>query len=266
MSDALRPGSIVPKQLSMVRVFLLNQLSGNIDSPRSVRWSIHVDQGITKDLTLRFGYLQRRTTNDLLVHPVETGPGTGSNILRSDGLSRYHEFQVLATYSPKRMGNWNVSYTYSKAQGDLNTAESIIGDFPTFNIRPNEFSVLPFDAPHRFLAYGQFELPFAIRVAPLFEYRTGFPFSAFDDRLEFVGSRNRAGRFPDYMSLDLQITKGFPVTFRKKKYGLRPGVALFDVTNHFNPRDVQGNINDPNFGKFYNSLGFGVKAKFDIEF
>lgn len=245
--------------------FFDNQIAGDINSPRSVRWSLHLDQGITKDLTFRVGYLERRTRDELIVEPFIFGANAGANILSSSGRSRYRELQFLAAYNHGEYGRWNVSYTFSKAVGDLNTADQIIGNFPSFVIRPNEFSLQPFDAPHRVLAYGQFELPWQIRIAPLFEYRTGFPFSAVNDRLEFIGERNRSGRFPDYLSLDLQITKGFRLPFLDK-YLIRAGAALFNVTNHFNPRDVQNNINNPNYGEFYNSLGFGVKAKFDVEF
>ena len=245
--------------------FFDNITVGDLDSPRSVRWSVHFDQGITEDLTFRVGYLERRTRNELIVEPIAFDLNTGANILSSTGRSRYRELQFLAAYNHRRLGRWNVSYTLSKAVGDLNTADRIIGNFPSFVIQPNEFSLQPFDAPHRFLAYGQIELPWQIRVAPLFEYRTGFPFSAVNDRREFVGERNRAGRFPDYLSFDVQITKGFRVPFFEK-YLVRAGAALFNVTDHFNPRDVQNNINNPNYGTFYNDLGFGVKAKFDVEF
>ena len=243
-----------------------NQVASALASPRSIRWSLHVDRGITKEWTLRFGYLQRRTTGDLIIQPIVTGAASGSILLNSTGRSRYVEFQTLANYVNEKFGNWNTSYTWSSSKSDLNTADTALGEFPSVAIRANEFSRQSFDSPHRILGYGQFELPYDIRVAPLVEYRTGFPFSAVNDRLDFVGGRNRAGRFPDYFSLDLQISKGFPVKFMKKTYRLRPGAALFNVTNHFNPRDLQNNINDSNFGKFYNSLGFGVKAKFDIEF
>jgi len=243
-----------------------NQVNPDLASPRSFRWSLHVDRAITKELTLRFGYLQRHTTNDLIVQPTAMGATGGTILLNSTGRSRYVEFQTLANYVNEKFGNWNMSYTWSRSKGDLNTADRTLSEFPSIAIRPNEFAVQPFDSPHRVLAYGQFELPYDFRVAPLFEYRTGFPFSAINDRLEFVGGRNEAGRFSDYLSLDLQISKGFPVKFRKKTYRVRPGAALFNLTNHFNPRDVQNNINDPNYGRFYNSLGFGLKAKFDIEF
>ena len=247
--------------------FFENVILGDIQSPRSVRWSLHVDQGLTKELTVRVGYLERRTRDDLIIEPVLFGTNGGAHILSSTGSSRYREFQFLANYINEKLGRWNASYTFSKSVGDLNTAEQIIGNFPSFVVRPNEYSLLPFDTPHRFLAYGQFDLPWDIRIAPLFEYRTGFPFSAVNDRLEFVGERNRAGRFPDYLSLDVQATKGFRLPFGfLEKYFIRAGAALFNVTNHFNPRDVQNNINNPNYGEFYNSLGFGVKAKFDVEF
>ena len=256
------------------RQFFTNQTANDIKSPRSLRWNVSLDQGITKSLTLRFAYLQRKTTDDLKIDQFQTGANAGVNLLNSGGAARYREVQILANYLNKRYGSWNVSYVYARSRGDLNTPETVIGDFPAFVIRPNEYGRLPFDAPHRVLAYGQFDVPFDIRIAPIFEYRTGFPFSAINDRREFVGARNQAGRFPDYLSLDAQITKGFPIPFAKKfrrfknieQYRLRAGAAIFNITNHNNPRDVQNNINNPNYGTFYNSLGVGVKARFDIDY
>ena len=77
--------------------------------------------------------------------------------------------------------------------------------------------------------------------------------------------RNSAGNFPKYLSFDLQLTKGFKLPFLDNKRA-RTGVALFNLTNHFNPRDVQNNLGSPNYGQFYNSLGISVKAKFEIDF
>jgi hypothetical protein len=127
---------------------------------------------------------------------------------------------------------------------------------------------LPFDAPHRFLLYGQFDVSqkYDVLVAPLFEARSGFPFSAVNERLDFVSLRNAAGRFPMYLSLDVQVTKGFQIPFIFKDKRARIGVALFNLTNHFNPRDVQRNLGSSNYGKFYNSLGTSVKAKFEVDF
>ncbi len=242
-----------------------NEVVGKLRDPRSVRWSLQVDRGITKDLTVRVGYLQRKTTNDLLIEPFLQSANLGTVQLSSRGQSRYRELQFIAAYNHSRFGNWNASYVWSKSRGDLNTADRFLGDFPSPVVRPNEYGKLPFDAPHRFLIYGQIDLPYDIRIAPLFEARSGFPFSKINERLDFVGARNEAGRFPKYLSLDVQITKGITIPFFDK-HRARVGVALFNLTNNFNPRDVQNNIASPNYGKFYNSLGTSVKAKFDLDF
>ncbi|HEY0427804.1 MAG TPA: hypothetical protein VGC76_08475, partial [Pyrinomonadaceae bacterium] len=244
-----------------------SQIVEPLRTPRSVRWSFQIDRRITKELIVRFGFLQRFTRNDLLVEPLAGSGTTGTLLLSSRGRSRYDEFQVLFDYKSAALGQWSASYVFSRARGDLNTADKFFGDTPSFVARPNEYAPLPFDAPHRFLFYGQIDISkkHDIRIAPLFEIRSGFPFSNVNERLDFVGVRNRAGRFPMYVSLDLQITKGFQLPFFDNKRA-RIGVALFNVTNNFNPRDVQNNLASPNYGKFYNSLGASVKAKFDIDF
>jgi hypothetical protein len=99
----------------------------------------------------------------------------------------------------------------------------------------------------------------------LVEYRTGFPFSAVDERLNYAGIRNMSGRYPDYFSMDLQITKGIKIPFFDNKKD-RIGLALFNLTNHFNPRDVQTNLTSPNYGSFYNSLGTVIKARCEFDF
>jgi hypothetical protein len=96
------------------------------------------------------------------------------------------------------------------------------------------------------------------------EIRSGFPLSYVNDRLDFVGKRNQAGRFPNFMSLDVQILKGFKVPFLDKR--VRAGAAIFNVTNHFNPRDFQNHTGSLQFGQFFNSLGPSVRAKFEMDF
>lgn len=244
----------------------INVTDDDIKTPRSVRWSVHFDQGISENFIVRFGYLERNARNDLIIEPLATSATTGVYLLNSNGRSKYREFQALANYVSEKYGNFNFSYTFAKSRGDLNTADVLINNIHALNIRPNQYSLLPFDVPHRFLAYGQIALPLDILLAPMVEYRTGFPFSAVNDRLEYVGERNRAGRFPDYFSVDVQVTKGFKVPLPIiRKYKLRAGVALFNIFNRFNPRDVQNNISNPNYGEFYNSLKFGTKLQIGVD-
>jgi Carboxypeptidase regulatory-like domain/TonB dependent receptor-like, beta-barrel len=240
-----------------------NAIKDPLRNARSKRWSLQIDRGLTKHLTTRIGYIQRSTVDEPIIEPRQTKSG-GVLILKSRGRSQYHELQALVAYNSGRFHNWNVAYVWSRARGDLNTAADFLGDFPALVILPNQYGPLPFDAPHRFLAYGEIAAPYGLTVTPTLEIRSGFPFSWVDDRLEFVGARNQAGRFPVFMSLDLQILKAFKIPFLDKR--IRAGAAIFNITNHFNPRDYQNNTGSLHFGEFFNSLGPSVRAKFEMNF
>ena len=41
--------------------------------------------------------------------------------------------------------------------------------------------------------------------------------------------------------------------------------TIFNVTNHFNPRDFQGNQPSAEYGRFYNGVGRKYGLKFVIE-
>ena len=233
-----------------------------------MRSSLQIDFPITSKLTGRIGYLQRSTTDDFILDSIDAS-GQGALVLSNLGRSRYRELQLLAIYDSPRIGTWNATYVWSKARGDLNSIDNFLGDFPAFVVRPNEYGPQPFDAPQRFLAYGQLRMRYDIKISPLVEIRSGFPFSFVNERLDFVGPRNRAGRFPTFLSLALQVTKGFAIPkFVPKFEGRRAriGLAVLNTTNHFNPSDVQNNIASPRLGQFFNSLGASVRGKFEFDF
>lgn len=244
-----------------------NIISGGLQDPRSVRWSLQIDHGFTKNVTARIGYLARSTSNDLIIEPRIGRFNT--LLMHSVGRAQYQELQALATYTSHRLGNWTASYTWSRAHGDLNTADNFLSDFPALVVRGNEYGPLPWDAPHRFLAFGQLKIPFGLMVSPAVEIRSGFPFSVVNERLDFVGARDQAGRFPTFVSIDAQVTKDFTIPkFIPKLDGkkARIGAAVFNMTNHFNPRDVQNNLGSLQFGQFFNSLGTSIRGKFEIDY
>ncbi|HAF22177.1 MAG TPA: hypothetical protein DCK93_04560 [Blastocatellia bacterium] len=245
-----------------------NIVAARLRNPRSVRSSLQIDFPITSKLTGRIGYLQRSTTDDFILDSIDAS-GQGALVLSNLGRSRYRELQLLAIYDSPRIGTWNATYVWSKARGDLNSIDNFLGDFPAFVVRPNEYGPQPFDAPQRFLAYGQLRMRYDIKISPLVEIRSGFPFSFVNERLDFVGPRNRAGRFPTFLSLAMQVTKGFAIPkFVPKFEGRRAriGLAVLNTTNHFNPSDVQNNIASPRLGQFFNSLGASVRGKFEFDF
>jgi hypothetical protein len=241
----------------------MNVIHGPMRDALSRRWSLQVDRSLTKHLTLRMGYLRRSSKNEPIIIPKASGASQGLLVLKSRGISKYDEFQAIALYNDRRFHNWNASYVWSRARGSLNTADNFLTDFPAYVVRPNQYGPLPFDAPHRFLVYGEIEAPLEITVMPAFEIRSGFPFSFVNDRLDFVGDRNQS-RFPAFLSLDTTILKGFKIPFLDKK--ARAGVILFNITNHFNPRDVQNNTASLHAGQFFNSLGPSMRGKFELDF
>ncbi len=85
-----------------------------------------------------------------------------------------------------------------------------------------------------------------------------------DEKQDFVGVRNfDLTRFPTFLSLDLELAKEFQLT---KKYGVRLSVLGFNLTNHFNPRDVHANIADRQFRQFFASYRRYFSGGFDILF
>ncbi len=245
-----------------------NVEAARLRNPRSLRASLQIDFSITSKVTGRIGYLQRATTDDFIVDPLAAS-GRSALVLSNLGRSRYRELQLLAIYNNPRIGTLNATYVWSKARGDLNSIDNFLDDFPAFVVRPNEYGLQPFDAPHRFLVYGQLRARWDINIAPVLEIRSGFPFSFVNERLDFVGPRNQAGRFPTFLSLAMQVTKGFAIPKFVPAIGgrrTRIGAAVLNTTNHFNPTEVQNNITSPRLGQFFNSLHTSVRGKFEFDF
>src|SRR5262249_4917851 len=130
-------------------------------------------------------------------------------------------------------------------------------------IRGNEHSLLSFDSPHQFQFAATESLPLGLTVSPALQIRSGYPYSAVDESLNSVGPRNRAGNFPAFATLKMQVMKTIPIPVL---YLPRSGVYVYNVTNDFNPRDVQNNLGTADLGTFSNSLGRVVRGRFSVEF
>lgn len=236
---------------------------GRFLTPRSVNWNIEFDREWLKNLLVRVGFQQRQATREYVLNPIQSATLGDSLLLSNSGRSRYREFQVTTRYTFRGTDELNASYVRSRAIGDLNDFNSYYANFGNPIIRRNEQSFLAYDAPNRFMFWGNFGVKYGITVAPVLEIRNGFPLSVTDEDRNFVGRRNRAGRFPDFVSLDLQVLKSVSAPGRfKEKYRFKVGVKVFNLTNHFNPRDFQGNLASDEFGGFYN----GVERKFGMKF
>src|SRR5262249_3258264 len=128
----------------------------------------------------------------------------------------------------------------------------------------NEHARLNWDAPNRFIFWGDFQVKYGITLAPVLDIRSGFPLSLIDENRNFVGQRNGAGRFAHFGALDVQVMKSVSLPGRFKNYRAQLGLKVFNVTNHFNPRDFQNNLASDGFGGFSNGVGrkFGTRISF----
>jgi hypothetical protein len=240
-----------------------NKIIGGLRSPRSTSWNLEFDRQILSGLWLRIAYEQRNTADDFVVSPVASGT-TGALELSNRGSDSYREFQVTARYQLAHH-LLNASYVHSRAFGDLNDLNQFFGNLAQPVIQPDARGRLAFDAPNRFLFWGTFAGPLKLTLVPVYDLHTGFPYSVENELREYVGPRN-VNRFPRFSSLDLQVTR--PITLRsgEKRIHARVGGGVFNLFNHFDPRDVQNNLNSARFGGFFNTSWREYRGKFVLEF
>jgi outer membrane receptor protein involved in Fe transport len=247
------------------RVFQ-NTSPADLENPYSLAWNLQVDHQVSPRLLLRLGYEERSTRRDFVLEPAvnPANPAEGLLLLQNSGRSRYRELQAVARFRFQENRNIYLSYVRSQARGNLNDFNTYFGNQKHPVIRPDEYAKLPYDVPHRLLFWGDFGLPFDVVMTPVLDWHSGFPFSLLNEQQDFVGPRNEGGRFPQLVTLDLLIMKGLTTPFRGKRYKGRAGFTVFNITNHWNPRDVQNNLASPQFGTFFNSPDRSVRLKFEF--
>jgi hypothetical protein len=130
-------------------------------------------------------------------------------------------------------------------------------------ILPNAYGRQPFDVPNRLLLWGIVHLPYRVTVSPTVEYRDGFPYTIVDEMHAVVGRRNNDARYPRLFTLDMAVTKDVRLTSKQRA---RVGLQVFNLTGHFNPRDVQNNTGSATYGTFANNADRHVRAKFVLLF
>lgn len=240
-----------------------NEIAGQLQNPRSTSWNLELDRQILAGLLLRVAYEQRNTARDFVVSPASSGT-TGILDLSNRGSDSYREFQVAARYQISRHV-LNASYVRSRAFGDLSDFNQFFGNLAQPVIQPDARGRLPFDAPNRFLFWGTLTAPWNFTVVPVYDLHTGFPYSVENEYREYVGPRN-VDRFPRFSSFDLQVTRPIALPFGERHLRARVGVGVFNLFNHFDPRDVQSNVASARFGEFFNTSWREYRGKFVMEF
>jgi hypothetical protein len=235
-------------------------VTGNF-APYSETWNVEIEHPVNRNLRVRANYLQSNSLGTVIFTPRFV-QGHDALVLGGGGKSRYKQLELTARLSLREGQQMFFSYVHSRARGDLNEFNNYLGNFPFPVVRPNTFTNLSGDLPNRFLAWGLVRLPWKMRIAPMVEYRNGFPYSSVDVAQNYVGTPNET-RFRTFFSLDSRVSKDFKLS---DKYTVRFSLSGFNVTNHFNPLQVHANTADPDYGVFFGNHKRRFRLDFDVIF
>jgi len=230
-------------------------------APYSETWNVEVEHSFRKMLRVRASYLQSNSLG-LVIFTPKTIQGQDALVLGGGGKAGYNQLELTARLTLKDDQQLFFSYVHSRSRGDINEFNNYLGNFPFPVVRPNTFTNLSGDLPNRFLAWGLVRLPWKMRIAPMIEWRNGFPYASLNALQDYVGIPNQK-RFPNFLSLDSRVSKDIKLS---DKYSLRFSVSGFNVSNHFNPIQVHPNIDDPAYGVFFGSHKRRLKLDFDVIF
>lgn len=222
----------------------------DLDStPYNVTWNVEADREIHPHVTLRLSYLSSGTHEVFITNPLIDQNGVPLLELSNTGRSRYHEFESTLRIRARASTDLNISYVHSLAHGDLNTLADVYVPFEEPVIHPNFFANLPSNIPDRLVTWGRFNVPWKIVASPVLDIHNGFPYSDLDQQQRYVGYPDTL-HFPTFVSLDLEMYKEFRISFLPwvRNHTLRGIMRVYNVTNHYNPRDVYNNIASPYFG------------------
>jgi hypothetical protein len=226
----------------------VHSFEGAGETPRSIAWNIGYEHRIAPWISVRANHLERDGSHELILDAGSQGTN-GFIELETTGTSRYRDTEVGAHLSRGTRIDADLSYTHSSARADLNDAYGYYLNL-TANpvVRANQYGPTDTDSPDRFLARGRALIGSNWTLELAGEVRTGTPYSAVDEQLDFVGARNSL-RFPLRTVLDVAVER----RFRFGRFQPWIGLVFINALNHFNPVDVQRNVASPAFGWFYAS-------------
>lgn len=255
-------GNLIGAPITLQNVYMPDGLATSVpvvknlgSSPRTFAWNVEVERELrNKDLIIRLVYLETHTTDLFVVDPILPAVGSsGFLALENTGVSHFRQAQVNVHYRLSSRGEFDISYSWSRARGDLNTLSDTFVPFEAPVIRPNQYGIQPADIPHRVVASGFVRLPWKMILSPVVDAHSGYAYSNIDVLQNYVGPPN-SSRFATYFAVDAKLYKDFavhlPFQEHSKTHKIRFGAYTINGTNHHNYHDVYNNVASPLFGQF----------------
>ncbi len=235
---------------------LANSIDGPLHTPEALVGNLEWDQRFGRRVFVKVSGLQRAGAHEYIVSP---DAAAGRLRLSSTGHSRYRELEATTRYVA-RQRDVTVSYVWARGTADLNNYDQFYGNLRNPIVRANEHNLIPTDVRHRLLLRGTIGIPGRWDLAPVLELRSGFPWSAVDEYLDFRGPRGRAGRLPMVHTLDIAASRPWQL----RKYRFRAGLRAYNVFGAAAERDIQTSLASPLLGTAYNpvdrSIGFVLSS------
>ncbi len=232
---------------------LAHRVGDDLHTPEAHVGNVEWDQRFGRRMLLKLAFLRRSGSHEYILSPDRAA---GTLTLSSTGTSRYKELEATTRYLGGERRDLTLSYVWSKGTADLNTYDQFYGNLRNPLVRANEHNLIPTDVRHRVLLRGTIGLPGQWDFVPVLELRSGFPWSAVDEFLDFVGPRSQGGRLPAVRTLDFSLAR----PWRLKGRRFRAGVRVYNAFGASAERDVQTNITSPSYGMAFNpverSIGF----------
>jgi hypothetical protein len=228
----------------------------SLPQPRAVAVAAEVEHRLSATLEVQAAVRQRHGSRLPTVDVPEAG---GVVMLDGTGETDYAEFQLSARKTWSDEAQMFFSYVRSSAQGDYNDFGSLFTNLDAPLLEPGGYAPTAADVPHRLRGWATFSLPRRGVVSPAIEWRTGFPYTLRNVFQHFAGPQN-GERFPDYFSVDVTAFKTFDLFARKMDLGLQ----VFNVTSHFNPRDVITVQDSSRYKELANSFGITLAGYMQV--
>lgn len=220
---------------------------GMLRQPRATAVSLQIERQLRPGLDIQAGVTNRQSSS---LATLDVPSVSGPLMVRSEGTSTYRELQVSVRQTWPHDQQLFLSYVRSSSQGELNDYSSTFQNFDVPLVQPGGRARLSTDTPHRVLAWGTFNLPGRVVLSPVVEWRSGFPYSTLTMQQLYAGVPN-GENYPAFLGVDMVTYRKFTAKGRHADLGIQ----LFNLVNHFNPRDVYAVTGAQRFGTFTNSVG-----------